>query len=167
MTTPPAEPQDTKDTLVQIYWAIFEAWSAQVNSYWTRTNYFAVFEVAAIAGSWAVLDDRTLITSNRSLLIAAGLTFLLGLILTVAWIFSNLKSYDYHMYWWGVLEEIEKGDGWISRAPCFVSGYQERRKKRPILGYLKYHNFTNWFVPTTFLIIWAILVFGLALLRWS
>lgn len=162
-----------EDTLVQIYWAIFETWSAQVDSYWTRTNYFAAFELAAIAGSWVVLDDSTLITEHRRLVFAAILTFSLALILTVAWIFSNLKSYDYHIYWWRVLAEIETGGGWRDGAPKYVSRHEERRKrsplldKFPLLGKRDYHNFTNLVVPVAFLVIWVILVGGLIWLRWG
>ncbi len=92
-----------EDTLVQLYWAIFETWGAQVDSYWTRTNYFAAFEVAAIAGTWAVLDDTNTKIGHWHVLLAALLAILLSLFLTTAWIFSNVKSYDYHIYWWNVL----------------------------------------------------------------
>ena len=59
-----------EDTVIQLYWAILETWSAQVDSYWTRTNYFAAFEIAAAAGTWVVLNandltSRTLVTLAR------------------------------------------------------------------------------------------------------
>jgi hypothetical protein len=159
-----AEPQTREDTLVQIYWAIFETWSAQVDSYWTRTNYFAALEVAAIAGSWVILHDDGML-GHRSLLITVDLA--VALVLTAARIFSNLKSYDYHMYWWDALDEIEKGAGWTSMHPNYVSEHERRRRKRPrpILGLWSYRNFTNWTVPIAFLVIWATLV-GLVWLRW-
>jgi hypothetical protein len=170
VTTPPAEPQDTKDTLVQIYWAIFEAWSAQVNSYWTRTNYFAAFELAAIAGSWVVLDDKKLIVGHRSLLIVAVPTGLLAIALTAAWIFSNVKSYDYHIYWWSVLKTIESRGGWGIIRPDYVSEHENRRTKHlehPRFEKWEYHTFTNWHVPIAFFVIWIGVIVGLIGLRWS
>jgi hypothetical protein len=153
----------TEDNLVQLYWAILERWGAQVDSYWTRTNYFAVFEVAAIAGMWVVLDDKD-ITIRHWYVVAISL--LIVIVLTAGWIFSNLKSYDYHMYWWSVLREIERDNGW-SVSPDYVSAYETRRSRHPILRRLQYHTFTNWVVPIAFFIFWVSLVIGLVVHRWN
>src|ERR1700721_3689307 len=92
----------------------------EVDSYWTRTNYFAAFETAAIAGTWVLLGQKDLTLGHWSVLLAV--------LLTLGWIFSNLKSHAYVRYWWGVLEEIESRDEWIKK-PVYVSQYENRRKK--------------------------------------
>jgi len=141
--------EKNEDTIVQLYWAILEAWSAQVDSYWTRANYFAAFEIAAIAGTWVVLNACDF-TVGHSLL-------LLAVFLTASWIFSNVKSHDYVMYWWKALEEIEGREEW-KKKPEYVSNYEARRKQRRGLGKLKYSFFTNWLVPIFFFIVWVCLL---------
>ncbi len=140
-----------EDTLIQLYWAIFEAWSAQVDSYWTRTNYFAAFEIAAIGGTWVVLNANDLTVGRYSLVLAS--------FLTASWIFSNVKSHDYLMYWWKALAEIEAMPGWEQKKPDFVSGHPKRRKKLRGLAKIPYHYFTNWFVPLALLAVWVALVY--------
>lgn len=158
----------SESNLVQLYWAILERWGAQVDSYWTRTNYFALFVTAAIGGTWVVLDDQDITKGHRYFLFAADFAVVLAIVLTAAWIFSNLKSYDYHMYWWSVLEKIEKSNGWTSSdAPDYVSAYEMRRKQRRTLSIVPYHFFTNWFVPIAFFIFWVSLVIGLVVHRWN
>jgi hypothetical protein len=142
-------PQTNEDTIIQLYWAIFETWSAQVDSYWTRTNYFAAFELAAIAGTWVVL--------NASDLRVGHLLLVLAVLLTVGWIVSNLKSHDYVKYWWKALEEIEAREEW-KRKPDYVSAYEARRKQRLVLSKLQYSVFTDWLVPTFFFIVWGCLL---------
>ena len=142
-----------EDTLIQLYWAIFEAWSAQVDSYWTRTNYFAAFEIAAIGGTWVVLNANDLTVGRYSLVLAS--------FLTASWIFSNVKSHDYLMYWWKALAEIEAMPGWEQKKPDFVSGHPKR--KRNCKDQLKFRTTTSrtgssrslswlsgslWFTPT-------------------
>ena len=143
-----------EDTVIQLYWAILETWSAQVDSYWTRTNYFAAFEIAAAAGTWVVLNANDLTTGHWSLLLA--------FLLTASWIFSNVKSHDYVSYWWKALEEIEEREDW-KKQPEYVSKYGTRRIKRRVLGKLQYSFFTNWLVPIFFLIVWV----GLVWIDWN
>ncbi len=171
----PGDTSQREDTLVQIYWAIYETWSAQVDSYWTRTNYFTAFEAAALAGTWIVFDDKAITKSHWYILVAALIILLLAIVLTTAWIFSNIKSYDYHIYWWGLLGTIEKDKGWRSVKPDYVSEHDRRRKRQPILSRFPlsifsrydYHDFTNLIVPIAFFIVWFILIIALVLLRWN
>lgn len=158
----PGRKQMTEDNLVQLYWAILERWGAQVDSYWTRTNYFVLFVTAAIGGTWVVLGEtdesgKEFVVKGHVLLIA-DLAVLLAIVLTAAWIFSNLKSYDYHMYWWNVLKEIERNNGWGINSPDYVSEYEARRTKRSMLSKFQYHTFTNWVVPIGFFVFWVGLI---------
>lgn len=140
------------ENLVQLYWAILDTWGAQVDSYWTRTSYFALFVTGAIAGTWALLDDKNITIRHRDILV-------LAVVLTLAWIFSNVKSHDYLMYWWNVLDEIEKRQWTSDKPPDYISEYKTRRKKRWI-RILPYHVFTNYLVPIGFFIFWVGLIFG-------
>lgn len=142
-------PEQNEDTIIQLYWAVLEAWSAQVDSYWTRANYFAAFEIAAIAGTWVVLNAGDFTVGHWLLLLA--------IFLTASWIFSNVKSHDYVTYWWSALKEIEDREEW-KKKPEFVSSYVARRKKRRVLGKLQYSFFTNWLVPIFFFIVWVSLL---------
>jgi hypothetical protein len=142
-------PVSGEDTVIQLYWAILETWTAQVDSYWTRTNYFAAFEITAAAGTWAVLNANDLRVGHWSLLLA--------FLLTASWIFSNVKSHDYVTYWWEALKEIEGGAEW-KKKPDYVSNYETRRKGRPVLQNISYSCFTNWFVPLFLLVVWVSLV---------
>src|SRR4051812_3243544 len=81
-----------EDTLVQIYWSMFETWSAEVDSYWTRTNYFAAFEIAAIGGTWEVLH------SEHADYPAGVCFFIFGVLLIPLWIYSNVKTHGYVEY---------------------------------------------------------------------
>jgi hypothetical protein len=142
-------PSRAEDTAVQLYWAVLETWDTQVDSYWTRTNYFAAFEIAAMAGTWVLLGEKDLTLGHLCLPLA--------LVLTAGWIFSNLKSHGYVEYWWNVLKEIEARDEWV-RKPDYVSNYETRRRKRAALLKLPYSVFTNWFVPIFFLVAWLLLL---------
>jgi hypothetical protein len=169
-------PQPTgEDTNVQLYWAIFETWCAQVDSYWTRTSYFAAFETAAIAGTWVLLNSRDDYKLGHLFLI-------FGILLTPLWIYSNVKTHRYHLYWWETLKEIERRSGWKQR-PDYVSNYEDRRKgfkqvwrqdgllvtpsKRldDWIDERSYSYFTDKIVPLLFLIVWICLIFAYWILR--
>jgi hypothetical protein len=144
----------SEDTVVQLYWAILETWSTQVDSYWTRTNYFAAFEIAAIAGTWVLLGVKDL-TLGHLCVALAGL-------LTAAWIYSNLRSHAYVQYWWDVLKDIEARTEWLTK-PNYISGYEERRKESTLPRWLPYSRFTNWVVPLFFFGVWVLLIW----MNWS
>jgi len=139
----------TEDTVVQLYWAILETWSTQVDSYWTRTNYFAAFEIAAIAGTWVLLGVKNVTLGRLCLALAA--------LLTGAWIYSNLRSHAYVQYWWDVLQDIEGRNEWLKK-PDYISRYEARRKEPTLLRKLSYSRFTNWIVPLFFFGIWVLLI---------
>ena len=46
------------EQLFTVYQQLFETWRSQVDSYWQRSNYFAAFETAAIAGCWHILTAK-------------------------------------------------------------------------------------------------------------
>jgi hypothetical protein len=118
--------EKNEDTLIQLYWAILETWSAQVDSYWTRANYFAAFEIAAIAGTWVVLNAGDFRVGHWLLLLAV--------FLTASWIFSNVKSHDYVRYWWEALEEIERREEWNDLPPVVVPLLMLVRQPLPMGG---------------------------------
>jgi hypothetical protein len=133
---------------------MLETWTTQVDSYWTRTNYFAAFEIAAIAGTWVLLGIKGLTLGRLCLALAA--------LLTAAWIYSNLRSHAYVQYWWGVLQDIEARNEWL-RNPNYISGYEERRKESTLLRWFPYSRFTNWIVPLFFFGVWVLLI----LMNWN
>ncbi len=143
------ESDGREDTIVQLYWGFLETWGTQVDSYWTRTNYFAAFEIAAMAGTWVLLGDKDLRLGHW--------TALLVVLLTGAWIFSNVKSHAYVDYWWDVLRELESSEKWEVK-PAYISKYEERRKRQRRLLRLPYSIFTNWLVPCFFLAAWLLLI---------
>lgn len=86
-------------TLLEAYKISFETWRFQVESYWTRTSYFAVFEAAAAAGAWKLTEGHG---------VTAALFSLLSLALTMVWMSNNRRSHEYVRFWWEQIIEIEK-----------------------------------------------------------
>jgi hypothetical protein len=84
---------------MEIYKTLFETWRSQVNSYWQRSNYFAVFETAALAGCWSLMEHGHLWMG----LFGAGL----GICLTIVWWSSNSTVHSYVVYWWEAIKAIE------------------------------------------------------------
>jgi hypothetical protein len=128
------------------------AWKFQVNSYWTRNSYFAVFETAAAAGVWKLIEDKHWWTS---------LAFSVGLVvLTCIWFFNNMRIHEYIRYWWKSAGEAEKayaifGDNpreatskWI----LLVHDYESRRPNQN--ASIPYH-LSIQAIPVLFLLCWV------------
>jgi hypothetical protein len=100
---------------IEIYKTLFTVWSAQVDSYWQRSNYFAAFETAAIAGAWYLNE-------NRNFKAEMGLG-LLGIALTIIWLLSNSATHNYVSYWWDALQNTEKHLGLQQDGLGFVTNH--------------------------------------------
>jgi hypothetical protein len=88
---------------MEVYKTTFDTWRSQVDSYWQRSNYFALFETAAIGGCWH------LVSGGHALPIASGVGFcILGIALTVLWHTNNTKTHGYVRHWWDALMMIER-----------------------------------------------------------
>jgi len=138
---------NSEEQLSRMYTQLFKTWRSQVDSYWQRSNYFAAFETAALAGCWYVLDKRYLTT---------GIVFsILGVSLTIVWSISNLKTHAYVRHWWEAIISVE---GQLRLSPNdFATKIEEQRKTLP------YRNVIQ-VVPILFGIAWVTLfVLGLAL----
>jgi hypothetical protein len=100
---PEVIPQVPRTELLDLYKMTFETWRSQVDSYWQRSNYFALFETAAIGGGWY------LVSGARALEILSGVGFsILGICLTVVWYRNNTKTHAYVRHWWDALRTIEE-----------------------------------------------------------
>src|ERR1700733_11810374 len=138
---------DTEELLVRMHAQLFEIWSSQVDSYWQRSNYFAAFETAALAGCWYVLDKQYLKT---------GIVFsLLGINLTIIWTLSNSKTHAYVRHWWEAIISVEKQ---LKLTPNdFATKIEEQQKALPYRTVIKG-------VPILFGVAWVTLfVLGLQL----
>jgi hypothetical protein len=138
---------------LHVYEMILQTWSAQVDSYWQRTTYFAAFEIAAIGGTWEVFHDKDF---------GAGVLFwVLGVLLTFVWLYNNLKTHAYLLYWWESLKEIENTV--TGPTTKYALHYDKRRNNFGLceLKWLPYSMVTNWLMPILFLAGWI----GLLLLR--
>lgn len=98
----PAEKPQGPD-LMEVYKTIFDTWRSQVGSYWQRSNYFAAFETAAIAGCWHLAGSSHLLEAGAG----AGLC-LLGIWLTGVWYQSNKKTHAYVRHWWDAIRKTEE-----------------------------------------------------------
>jgi hypothetical protein len=128
------------------------AWKFQVDSYWTRSSYFAVFETAAAAGVWQLIDAKHWWTS---LFFSLGLVVLTGL-----WFFNNIRLHEYIVYWWkraGLVEEtymrsmgqtIEANPKRLSS----VKDYELNRVKK--LECISYH-WSIQLIPVLFFFCWV------------
>lgn len=108
MSAPDAGPAKNPQgpDLMEVYKTIFETWRSQVNSYWQRSNYFAAFETAAIAGCWHLASSSRLLEAGASV----GLC-VLGIWLTVVWYLSNDKTHTYVRHWWNAIGKLEEQVG--------------------------------------------------------
>lgn len=81
----------TDELSLEVYKNIFETWRSQVDSYWERSNYFAAFETALIAGCWYIVEHP----HRRS---ALAFSFL-GLVSAVIWLYTIIAMHSYIDYW--------------------------------------------------------------------
>ena|ERR1035437_2627654 len=86
----------------EAYKIAFETWRFQVNSYWTRNSYFALFETAAVAGVWKLIDGHGVT--------AAMFSLLCGFLIFI-WGSNNRRSHEYIRYWWEQLKQLESLQG--------------------------------------------------------
>jgi hypothetical protein len=145
----PISPQD-RNELMGVYKTMFETWRSQVDSYWQRSSYFAVFETAAVSGCWI------LVSGSRLVEILAGLALsILGTLLTVVWHYSNKKTHTYVRHWWDSVRKIEAR---LNLAPNDfaeqLTQAQEIRHQRD--GGIQYRDLIQR-VPLLFGIAWAVL----------
>jgi hypothetical protein len=135
------EQELAKTEFSERFGAALETWRFEVNSYWTRTSYFALFQGGALAGLWTVLDKKFLATS-------AALS-LLGVLLTFVWFFNNNRMHEYVEYWWNRAGEIEV-EFQIPAERQLVFGYERRRRYQ---HRIRYSNLIQA-VPCLFLCAW-------------
>ncbi|MGB7592698.1 MAG: hypothetical protein WCD04_02770 [Terriglobia bacterium] len=138
------------DPAFEIYKLLFENWRFQVQSNWGRSNYFAVFETAALGGAWFVL------CSNK---VCGVCVSWLGAALTLVWTLSNHKSGHYIEYWWRALRRIERdlpggGVNWVSRYDDNCTDFRITK----LWGRLRYSTLMQA-VPTIFMFAWLGLIF--------
>jgi hypothetical protein len=138
-----ARQREIDETLLRVYEQLFATWRSQVDSYWQRSNYFAAFETAAIAGCWYVLSGK----DGKPW---AGCTLsLLGIGLTIVWFCNNYKTHRYISYWWEKLAKAEEKAGLTRRSVDFVT--QQKGG-----GFPRYHYLPQA-VSAIFLIAWLVL----------
>lgn len=106
MSTPPQpvpglSPQERIE-LMEVYKITFETWRSQVDSYWQRSSYFALFETGAIGGCWILLRGCRLYEQ-----ISAVVLTVLGFVLTYVWYQSNDTMHGYVRHWWDSLGIVE------------------------------------------------------------
>jgi hypothetical protein len=137
---------------MEIYRTIFETWRSQVDSYWQRSNYFAVFETAALAGCWYLMECKHWCMGLFSAI--------LGILLTVIWLLNNSKVHTYVLHWWDSIKVIE---GHLSlEDQQFDFARQLDRKPRGCVNRIPYSCLVQ-FVPGLFMIAWiGLLGYGFA-----
>jgi hypothetical protein len=135
---------DEDQKLLKVYKQIFETWRSQVNSYWQRSNYFAAFETAAIAGCWHIL------TTPKKEIWAGFIMACLGIALTIVWLYNNYKTHKYVVYWWDALGKLEKKIRLVEYEADFVT------RQIGGGGCMPYHCLVQ-VVPAIFLIAWLFL----------
>jgi hypothetical protein len=122
-----------------------DTWRFQVDSYWTRNSYFAVFETGALASLWFVFRE-----GYNATCIAGSV---IGCILTVVWLFNNSRGHSYVSYWWDRLKAIEK-EFEVNHNRRLVRGYNKRRGGD---FYFKYSGMLQ-VVPCLFMASWLWLI---------
>jgi len=142
-------PPDSQ-VLLEVYKTIFATWRSQVDSYWQRSNYFAAFGTAAIAGSWYLVNRSAMPDLGASLLLS-----MLGIWLTIVWYRSNKKTHMYVRHWWDSLGRIEQR---LRIAPSDFAqqlelGQEEQHQRQ---GGIPYRSLIQN-VPMMFFVMWTAL----------
>jgi hypothetical protein len=87
------------DLQIEVFKTTVETWRYEVDSYWQRNNYFAAFEIAALAGCWYVTEHAHLWT---------GLAFsVFGILSALIWYSTSLAVLHYVRYWWSAVKIAE------------------------------------------------------------
>ena len=126
--------------------AALETWRFQVQSYWSRTTYFALFQIGAFSGLWGIF------TAHRHRYTATFLSFLAA-VLCVVWFINSGRMQQYIRYWWDRAAAIER-DFNVSPARSLIQHHEvfrsESRAKTPVGSY------STWMraVPCIFLCGW-------------
>jgi len=119
-----------------------ETWRFEVESYWTRTSYFAVFETAALGGQWLIFKDYWY--TSLALSIA-------GMSLTVLWFTNNSRMHEYVDQWWRRAGEIEAHFG-IPEGRTLIHDFELRKT---ITHRIPYHAIDRYLVPGIFFAGWS------------
>ena len=106
--------------------AVLETWRFQVDAYWTRASYFAVFEMGALAALWQVFRSGYNVST---IVFSAG-----GCALTLIWAFNNSRVHNYVAYWWRRTAALEAEFG-VCANRQLVEGYDKRREDDPTFRY--------------------------------
>lgn len=126
----------------------FEAWKFQIDAFWTRTSYFALFELAFATGLWRIFESGHWITS-------AGMA--LGAIsVTCIWMINNSRLHEYILYYGDRVKHYEAALYIENEDTVFVRFESSRHKCFP--G--SYHMYIQ-VVPLVFIVGW------LYMLAWS
>jgi len=123
-------------------------WKFQVDSYWTRSSYFALFETAALTALWQVFRAGYNVTSL--------FLCLLGMVLTFIWMYNNRRVHKYVDYWWKRGASIEE-EFLVKAERRFIAGYEVLRNDEPLMRY----SHLVQLIPLLFIASWAWL-FGLS-----
>ncbi|WP_449727809.1 RipA family octameric membrane protein [Granulicella paludicola] len=121
----------------------FEAWKFQVETYWTRSSYFVVFELAAAAGVWQVFA--------AGYRLSACFACLASLYMTRIWQLNNQRLSEYIHFYWYRLQDIEKTAGHPMSHRIF-SRWENERPQRKYSG--DYRSYVNK-VPLVFFAAWT------------
>jgi len=130
----------------------YETWRFQVDSYWTRTSYFAVFEIAAATGVWTVGE-------RAHYWMALGFS-LICLALTVIWRIANGRAHEYIDFWWKMAQESdpaygsEKPNGEQPKDLRLASRFTEWRKNEHCISYSQLIQI----IPVLFFLGWVFLI---------
>ncbi len=118
-----------------------ETWRFEVNSYWTRTSYFAVFETAALGAQWLLFKDYRFTSFALSLA---------GIFLTWLWYMNNTRMHEYVDQWWRRAGDLEAQSG-VSTGNYLVHDFHVRKT---VEHRIPYHWLDRFFIPGAFLAGW-------------
>jgi hypothetical protein len=120
-----------------------DVWKFQIGAFWTRTSYFALFELAFAAGVWKIFDARHWITS-------AGMS-VGALIVTGIWIVNNSRIHEYIVYY---ADRMKHYEATMPEEDTIFSRFEKNRHKT-IAG--QYHLYIQT-VPVIFALGWIYMI---------
>ena len=120
-----------------------QTWRFEVDSHWTRTNYFSIFQAGAFVALWTLMLNAYLKSS----------VFLcvLGIGLTMTWLINDVRMHAYIRAWWRRAGDIER-EFEVCENRQLVRHFKERLKTGfPAVKY----RYVSRTVPIIFLLAWV------------
>jgi hypothetical protein len=119
-----------------------ETWRFEVDSHWTRTAYFSLFQAGSFVAVWTLLSAHHIWTC----IYLCGL----GMVLSLIWLANDVLMHRYIDAWWKRARDIEEEFD-VTASRKLVWDFAKRNKKK---SWWPEYRYISRSVPIVFLAAW-------------